>query len=100
MLDKLNCSVFEEQLDTTFHIDSGEGDTVDMVLIEATSLKAGKAPTAPRRDPFSIVLRAPKGTALAQKIYEITHDRIGEFALFLVPIGPDDKGMLYEAVFN
>jgi hypothetical protein len=100
MLDKLTCSVFEECLDTTFRIGTGTGETVNMVLIKATSLKSDKGPQAPKRDPFSILLRAPGGTSLEQKIYEIKHDQIGEFALFLVPIGPDDKGMLYEAVFN
>jgi hypothetical protein len=99
MLDKLTCAVFEQHLDSTFRIGRG-ADTVDMVLVEATSLKSDKGPNPNTRDPFSIVFRAPQGTSIDQKIYEIKHDQIGEFSLFLVPIGPDDKGMLYQAVFN
>ena len=30
----------------------------------------------------------------------MTHDSIGEFELFLVPVGRDDSGTFYEAVFN
>jgi hypothetical protein len=37
---------------------------------------------------------------LEQRTYEVEHQDMGLFALFLVPIGPDDEGMRYEAVFN
>jgi hypothetical protein len=28
------------------------------------------------------------------------HEEIGAFDIFLVPIGPDEQGLLYEAIFN
>ncbi len=37
---------------------------------------------------------------LGQGTFDLEHDQIGSFALFLVPIGPDAEGMRYEAVFN
>jgi hypothetical protein len=27
------------------------------------------------------------------------HEEIGAFDIFLVPIGPDEEGLLYEAIF-
>ena len=36
---------------------------------------------------------------LEQMIRRLEHDELGAFELFLVPIGPDDTGMRYEAVF-
>jgi len=36
---------------------------------------------------------------LPQRIYPMEHAHLGVFELFLVPIGPDQHGMGYEAVF-
>ena len=33
-------------------------------------------------------------------MYRVEHEDIGSFEIFLVPIGPDEKGMKYEAVFT
>ena len=101
MLDKLTHEVFSEHVGSTFRIGLEDGGSVDMTLIEATRLgsRSDSGSTA-KRDPFSLLFRAPKETALPQKIYEIEHEGIGSFAMFIVPIGVDDSGTLYEAVFN
>lgn len=49
---------------------------------------------------FSVVFRGDSKLALDQQIYRIKHDTLGDMELFIVPIGPDDKGMCYEAVFS
>ncbi len=49
---------------------------------------------------FSVVLRGAPGTQLEQRSYQLEHDALGAFELFLVPIAPDDLGPRYEAVFN
>jgi hypothetical protein len=35
-----------------------------------------------------------------QRIYRIEHHAMGTFELFLVAIGPDGTGMLYQAIFT
>jgi hypothetical protein len=37
---------------------------------------------------------------LEQQLFGVEHDVLEPFVLFLVPIGPDDAGMRYEAVFT
>jgi hypothetical protein len=37
---------------------------------------------------------------LPQRIYRLEHDELGALDLFLVPIGRDDSGVRYEAVFT
>jgi hypothetical protein len=54
---------------------------------------------APRRA-FSIILRASKEIVLPQRIYRVEHAALGALDLFLVPLGPDQEGMRYEAVFT
>ncbi len=52
------------------------------------------------REPFSLLFRAPKDALVPQMIYRLENDRMGVLDLFLVPLGPDDHGMVYEALFN
>ncbi len=56
--------------------------------------------SAEGRQPFSVVFSANHSDAYAQNIYTIKHPEKGEQMLFLVPIGPDEAGMCYEAVFT
>lgn len=102
MLDKVTVSVFAESLGTAFRIHADSNRAVQVELIEATALKfqpvaQGASPT---RQPFSVVFRGPFEPTLPQKIYTLEHSELGRFELFLVPVGPDSKGMCYEAIFN
>lgn len=48
---------------------------------------------------FSLLFHNPD-TSLPQRSYRLTHARLGEIDLFLVPIQRKRDGVLYEAVFN
>jgi hypothetical protein len=79
---------------TTFDVERGEGDHVPVELVDATSLPS-------RGEAFSLVFRGPVGVALEQRTYRLEHGAIGEFPLFLVPIGGTDGGAFeFEAVVN
>jgi hypothetical protein len=49
---------------------------------------------------FSVFFSGPGDCYLPQKAYPLEHDQMGAFDIFLVPIGRDDRGYNYEAVFN
>lgn len=51
------------------------------------------------REPFSLIFRGPSDQTLPQGTHRLEHDKLGSLELFLVPVGPDEDGMLYEAVF-
>ena len=57
-------------------------------------------PNSKARQPFSLLFRGPMGPLLPQKLYQLENSNIGEMLLFLVPIGPDEQGMLYDSNFN
>jgi hypothetical protein len=67
-------------------------------LTEAAALPVHKG--APRQDPFSLVFRAPGTCDVRQGTYVVQHERIGELPVFLVPIGKDEEGLYFQAVFN
>jgi len=49
---------------------------------------------------FSIFFTGPGDIKLPQHVYQLDHERMGEFEIFLVPVSGDAKGFRYEAVFN
>lgn len=101
MMEKLTSADFRPHLNQVFRICGGSSEALESELIEVDEMGPGhrQGETAVRQ-PFSILLRGPAEPVLPQAIYRIEHNEMGALDLFLVPIGPDDQGMRYEAVFN
>ncbi len=100
-LETFTIETFSGHLGGTFRIYAGSGEPLELELISATGL--GGSPeggASGRRQPFSIVFRGPGDILLPQRTYWVEHEQIGSFDLFLVPIGPDEKGLCYEAIFT
>lgn len=103
MLDKLTFTSFEPYLHHSFSIRSGDEDPLEVELISVTELSDGGAHSLSEgeRIPFSIIFRdARSEPVLQQAIYTVEHPQLGALGIFLVPIGPDEHGLCYEAVFN
>lgn len=101
MLDQVTLSAFAAHLGSTFRIsdDSGVTHAVELVSVRPIARQiAGPA----AREPFSIIFRGRGTQALPQRIYEIHHDQLGSFSIFIVPIGPkvEPNVVEYEAIFN
>lgn len=97
MLEDFTVETFSEHLGGTFSIYPQDTGKVEVELISATEL--GGSTEMPRR-PFSIVFRGPGDVLFPQRIYKMEHEEIGAFDLFIVPIGPDEEGLCYEAIFT
>ena len=89
---------YKELLGTNFSIKFTDL-TLDLELIEVSSVTADVTEGG-QSEPFSLVFRTEIEEAMEQGTYELNHDSAGDKVLFLVPIGPDDVGMRYEAVFT
>jgi hypothetical protein len=102
VLESLDMTTFAGRVGELFRILIDEANTLTTRLIEVTPGPdaAGRPAHAGGRAPFSLVFRSPPGAPLPQHIYRLQHDELGVLDLFLVPIGPDDEGMRYEAVFS
>jgi uncharacterized protein DUF6916 len=98
MLEEFTVETFSGRVGEQFRISADGSVVFDATLTEARA--AGVAePTSGERVPFSLVFRGPLEPILPQRIYGFEHDALGAFDLFIVPIGPDESGMQYEAVF-
>ena len=103
MLERFTSETFAPHLGETFRVYPDPATALDMSLIDVTVLGGGSGrggESAGGRVPFSLVFRGPLQPVLPQRTYRVEHDGIGEFDLFLVPIGLDAEGMRYEAVFT
>jgi hypothetical protein len=98
MLDKLTIDMFAARLGETFRLQVEPERMLDLELVQVTPLKGQAGPSG--REPFSIVFRGPSNAVAPQRIYPLAHDTMGTHELFIVPIGPDQRGMLYEAIFS
>lgn len=98
MLDTVECQRFTEYLETPFRILSDD-QWVEVRLAEANPCTGEHPPTA-KRSPFSLVFQVPRGTKVEQGTFQVQHEGLGEFELFLVPVCPSDDGPMLEAVFN
>ncbi len=96
MLDLLTIAAFAPCLGEVFQA-RADGLALDLTLIE---VKALRSRTGQPREPFTLLFRGPLAPLLPQRIHSLHHDALGALEIFLVPIGPDETGQRYEAVFN
>lgn len=103
MLEDFTYETFAPRLHQTFRLESPAG-VQDLILIELTNLSSRSSPppaaSRPRRTPFSMVFRGPYNPILPQSTYRFGHDELGTFEIFIVPIGRDQAGTRYEAIFT
>lgn len=94
----LTLNDFSTFLNQVFMIRISEEVQLEAELIELTKLNS-YSPL--KRSPFSIVFRTEqKKEYYQQGIFLIEHPEKGNLELFLSPLGFDNVGMKYEAVFS
>ena len=100
----LERAIFAEHLGEIFRVLLESGERLELELVEIAPLASvapgDRARPSARPDPFSIEFKGPRDKALAQGTVQVEHDEMGTFDLFLVPVGEDQEGRQYEAVFN
>ena len=100
-LETLTVETFRPRIGQTFRIRPRPDTDVAAELIEARPLgEPGRPTPAKHRIPFTLSFRTNLDPVLPQRIYEVVHDEMGTYEIFLVPVGPDGKGMVYEAIFT
>lgn len=98
MLERFTVETFVDRISEVFVVAGGDGTEgeLQLELIECERLGDGQR----QRAPFSLIFRGPAEPILPQRTYPLRHDQLGAFELFIVPVGRDDAGTRYQAVFN
>ena len=97
-LSNLTLDHFSGHIGESFTADTPQHG-VTLVLSEASAL--GEAtPQASDRAPFSLIFTGPHDAPLSQGCYSLSHPGVGRQVIFLVPLGPRENGMRYQAIFS
>jgi Domain of unknown function (DUF6916) len=95
MLENLKLNSFSDYLGTKFLAYRGDDKGVELELIQAEDKRSNA-----RQERFALLFRGPLDMVIEQGTYSMEHDKLGSFDLFIVPIGVNESGREYEAVFN
>lgn len=91
---------FQACLQQKFRMGLGAGNSLDLELIEVRDLGRRRHSDGSQLTCYALIFRAPTRAAAPQATYQVQHDTLGRLEIFLVPIGADEVGMRYEAIFN
>ncbi|MCP4220811.1 MAG: hypothetical protein GY765_39650 [bacterium] len=94
MSDKLKKKVFDPYVNDTFNVVAG-GVRVDLELIEVSER------SYEGMESFSLLFKGDKDKFFNQQICKVTHEKMGEFDLFLTAVISEKKDAIYyEAAFS
>lgn len=99
MLESFTAEMFAGRIGQQFRLRASADTVMQVELIEAKVLGSAAADPSLRK-PFSILFRGPMTPVWPQRIYRVEHDAMESFDLFVVPVGPKNGGMEYEAIFT
>jgi hypothetical protein len=95
MIENMGKEAFAEHVNSEFQILKEDTPLLSLKLVEVSGPGVEHG-----QERFSLVFRGPLESPLGQGIQSAQHEQLGAFELFLVPVGRELEGMLYEAAFN
>ena len=96
MLETFTAGTFEPRTGETFVLELGEhrlGTELGEVAVVGPGGESGRAQ-------FSLMFLGPPEPVWSQGTYRVTNEALGTFDLFLVPLGPENGRMRYQAIFT
>ncbi len=94
-LDSLHYEDYAPHINSKFTAQIHEASPVELELTNVVE----NSPS-PRQEQFVLTFRAPFTAPAQQQIFTVRHEQLGSGIMFLVPIGKDANGIIFEAVFN
>lgn len=94
MFEKLKYEDFADNQKTIFNVLGFE----EIYTIELNEVSERK--TVNDYEMFSLIFSGPREYLLPQQLYKLSHEKLGEGEIFIVPIEQKENGFLYQAVFN
>lgn len=100
-LEKVTAADFRTHLDTPFRVRLNDSESATITLTEVVEKSPDFLAPGAGRLPFVLHFHGQHQGYLPQHIWQLSHESLGTFEIFLVPLGPDgNRGMQYEAIFN
>lgn len=102
MLERFTREMFQTRVGERLRVRLPSGTTLDLELSGVRPLvdHAGDRLAEGHREPFALTFTGPEGIGLPQATYHFTHDDLGEFEMFIVPIERVGNRLTFEAIFT
>jgi len=94
-MKSLTLADFVGHINDTFDVQGDVDEAVSIRLIAANSIISNDL-----QENFDVVFKGPLGSFLPQSVYTFEIPVQGKHEIFLVPIGQEPDGFIYQAVFN
>ncbi|MFL6137935.1 MAG: DUF6916 family protein [Frankiaceae bacterium] len=94
-LGALTAEDFDPLVGTEFRRVAGDGHDIVLRLVEVRRRERRSG----EREVFVLLLRSQGETCLAHDTHPLSHETLGELAIFLGPVARTGDGFEYEAVF-
>jgi hypothetical protein len=89
-------AVFLQLLNTSFAVRCADRTRAQFVLAEVF-----ERPVTRNVEQFSVIFHAPAGTPVCDGTHAFQHPALGDFELFIVPVGPSNlQRTVYQACFS
>jgi hypothetical protein len=98
-LEDLSHAAFAAQVKTKSRVWIDAQNSVELELVEVTPPRLTSGKNASYEN-FALNFLGPARPLLPQRIYRFESSSLGEFELFIVPVGQDATGIQYQATFN
>lgn len=101
MISSYTKALFQPYLNDIFTIELASSEEIHLQLTEIKSLGT-QHPENSSNEAFALYFldkQHPK-SFLPQAILTLKHAQLGDLELFVVPMGPQKEGMLYEVIFT
>ena len=98
-LNYLRREHFEALVNTDFDFQPDEGRPFNLKLLQVENLsRTANEKQGFRGDSFSLLFEGSQKAKIPQGVFQVNHDLLGKFSLFIVPVGL--RGNRYEAIVN
>ena len=94
-MTQFTADVFQSHLNETFTVHVEGHDPIPLSLVEVD-----KRIDTERQSSFSIYFTGPTHVQLKQATFLISHDKLGELELFVVPVAQTEEYFKYESIFS
>jgi hypothetical protein len=103
-LDEITLETAQPLVNTVFQVTVDENTTLELKLIDVAPFDLPRRPPRgskpPKRAPFALYFLGPHEPIVPQRMYDFRSEATTFEGLFIVPVGRDDEGTEYEAVFS
>jgi hypothetical protein len=101
-LAELTIDAIKPYVGTIFEVPLPDGTSTKLTLDAALpyEVRQRRPRNQPKREPFSLFLIGDPSLILPQGMYELRSEVMTLEGLFIVPVGRNDEGTEYEAVFT